>query len=930
MSKLKKIQRFSWWLIKASATLILTLLALLVLAAFFWTKAKIWLVGESFMGNDTGNYIHYVIYYLKNPHFPINAWDHLWHNGVPRMIDLTWIHFTLNSLLAKTIGVFRAVKIYPLIFLGSGAFFVYLLFYELSRSVLISLGLAISFVLGQGYYAPLYEGGVVLSSISQMFLPAQLYFLARFAKRGGYRNLILGALTSILGLGTHGLMMMFFGFIPAFIFVLFTNRESNSLISKRTMVIAFIFAAVTLITGAVFVLPSLLHAVQGGSTIQFIGEKQNNPETLKTMFSMNDPGIAYGYVAAVVIAGIFWLFKKKPEQVVRPALIILLIYALFMISYTFGGNPLFGVLFPGRFYWVWSLVVGVLASALLAPLSKYKAKKFLLKVSQFLGFGMIKVVIFGLIIFNPIISFGVFSPETVYRFTDQLKFEGLEDIDVFEEVQRRLKGIVEQIDINDDKVRFWTHDQSISIMWVAVSNMPLSEGYAHIWTYYSRLWEGWFYGVMSGPNWESQEVPREMAKQQGLFFIDWYGIKYLTGDRSVGEWGIAGHFLESPPYIIKESKVGESLKSVFTVSPDYTSPLVSAVKAPVLGFVGDDEAYMTFLKDLAMLNLNTSYLIPVKVSETIGKISAGKLSFLDGLVIYDFKKGGLSYGSGWRKINNFVKEGGRVWIEGGGNSGERESDSLPEVFPITSSQYGPLEQEWQPGGELVDQVDFSTLKPLAFRDTIWQVSYAPEGTVKSGAKVLLSQKNYPVAVEQNIGQGKVIWTGVNFWYRPEEYRQNGMNEIVFVELLLDRLFDGLSPNRIGSKVERPSPEHIVLTGQDFSGVTVKENHWQGWKAMIEANGKKKKIPVFTAGPEMMYVPVPQDLRSGEIKVMIDYKGELAYWLYGLVSLISFFVVIMVLFFGKFLTRRFRFLSKDSGSYKNIKMKIGGWWDSDEH
>jgi hypothetical protein len=32
-------------------------------------------------------------------------------------------------------------------------------------------------------------------------------------------------------------------------------------------------------------------------------------------------------------------------------------------------------------------------------------------------------------------------------------------------------------------------------------------------------------------NWETQEIPRDMAKQQSLFFIDWYATKYFVTDR---------------------------------------------------------------------------------------------------------------------------------------------------------------------------------------------------------------------------------------------------------------------------------------------------------------------------------------------------------------------------------------------------------------
>ncbi|HUS60086.1 MAG TPA: hypothetical protein VMX76_01745 [Nevskiaceae bacterium] len=919
-----KIGKLAWKAFKLLVTLVLTLAALAVLGLVFWTQVKHWLYDLRFIGNDTPQFIHYVFYYLKNPHFPVNAWDYFWHNGVPRIVDLAWLHHSLSAFLAKTIGVYKAVKIYPMISFGLGILFVYLLFYELSKSILLSLGLAISFVLSEGYYIALFSGGVVLSAISQMFLPAQLYFLVRFAKKGNYRNLLFGSLMSVLGLASHGLMMMFFGFIPAFFFVLFSNRETNSLVSKKTVFNAAVFAIATLTVGAFVVWPFLLQASQGGSTTTFWGGLAYDPDNFKNMSRFSNSGVAYGYVAAVIVAFAFWLFKRKPDRIVRPASILLLGYLLWMLSYTVGGNPVYSVLFPGRIFWVWPLFLGCLASVLLLPLSKYEAPKLGLRAVKFFGFGLVKLVIFLVIIISPVCYFGNRD-----NFLNQIKRPQIwETFDIAERYREGQKDLLELVNPKRANVRLWSHDTNLNMRWITISDMPLSEGYAHIWTYYSRLWEGWFYGVMSYSNWESQEIPREMAKQQALFFLDWYGVKYMAAIKDGGEWEVASHFYQDSPYIEK-SKVYKSGRSVFVVSPEYTSPVVAPVATPVVGFVGDDEAYMTFFKDIAMLKLDTSYLIPVKIANSISRISSRDLALVDGLVIYDFKKTGVFYSRGWDKVLNFVRNGGKVWIEGGGNSGERENPQLPAVFPITASQYGPLDKNWQPGGKLANKIDFSSLEPLVYRETPWQISYAPKKAVKSGAKTLLTQKGYPVAVEQEVGKGKVLWTGVNFWYRPEEYRKNGMEEVKLVKLFLESLMGELSPKQAQAQVERKAPEHIKVTGQEFSGVVFKETNWGGWRATVEAGGKRKGVPIFTAGPEVMYIPIPKDMREGNIKVLINYQGSAFYWLCFVVSLASFLVVVLYLIFGDLVLRRL--VPKKITRYypKKIKSKISSWWESEE-
>jgi len=921
-----RIGSLTWKTFKLLIFLVLTMTALMVLALVFWTQVKEWIYEVRFRGNDTPQFIYYVSYYLKYSHLPVNAWDYFWFNGAPRTIDTAWLHHTLASLVAGAIGVYKTVKIYPIIFFGLGALFVYLLFYELSRSILLSLGMAVSFVLGQGYYSALFGTGVFLSAISQMFLPAQLYFLVRFLKRGGYRNLLLGSLMSVLGLASHGYVMMFFGFIPAFVFVLFSNRETNSLISEKTIFNAFVFAVATLTVGAYVVWPFLEVALRhGGFTSSFWGEVRSSPETFKNMSAFTDQGIIYGFIASVPIASAFWLIRKRLDRVVRPILVVLIIYLLWMATYTFTGSPMIGTMFPGRIFWMWPLLLGCLTAALLAPLSEYQAQKWSLKAAKFFGFGLIKLAVFSAIIFSPVLHFYDFN-----NFLTQIeKPQKWETFDIVEKRQMKYKYLLDMVDPNDTNYRLRTRNYGINLNWFHISKIPLSEGYAHVRTRRAGLWQSWFFTVLGYLNWEKQQIPRDMAKQQALFLLDWYGVKYMEAVKGEGKWDVAPHFYENPPYI-ERSKVYENDRSVFVLSPEYISPIVSSVNVPVVGFVGSEESYIYFLRDIAMLNLNTAYVIPVKLSNSISGISLDKLALVDALVIYDFKKGNpLFYRSGWDKVLNFVKNGGQVWIETGGDSVEKESVSLPAAFPITASKYGPLDKDWYPGGELASKIDFSSLGPLVFQDTPWRASYASPEEVKPEARILLTQKGYPVAVAQQVGKGRILWTGLNFWYRPEEFRHQGkgMNEAGVVKLFWEELFGELPQRKVQSQVERSEPEHIEVVGQGFSGVVFKENNWPGWKAVVDAGGKKRGVPIFTAGPELMYIPVPKDMRTGEIKVLIDYHGDPFYWFCFFISLVSFLLVVLYLVLGDFILKRFA--PKKVLHPEGIKMRISGWWEREE-
>lgn len=919
-------------LLRSILILVLTFAGLLVLIAIFIPQTKIWIEYNGLMGNDTPQFLHYVAYYLKYSHFPINSWDFFWHNGVPRAIDLQWLQFTLASYLAKSIGVFATAKFYPIFALGLGAILTFFVFFELSGSVLIALGLAISFVLGKGYYNALYSGGVVLSTISQLFLPLQIYFLARFAKRGGHKNLFLGSVSSVLGLASHGLMMMFFGFIPAFIFVLFSNRENNALITKKTIVNSILFGASTLLMGAIFVWPSLLLALQGGSTTTFTQHWKYDSKNIQTMLDYNNPGVIYGFVLAVIVAIVFWFFKKSPNRALRPVLITFLVYVFWMITYTVGGNLLFEVLFPGRIFWIWSFGIGALASILLLPLSEYGSADIRGKLSKFLGFGLIKLLIFIVIVSPFIISNHLNTLDGFNKYIQKYSMPKFKSRDLIELSQNTTNNITDIIKPNDNNVRFWSHSQDINNFWIHLSDMPLSEGYAHIWTRRSRLWEGWFYAVLSYPNWESNDIPRDMAKEQSLFFLDWYGVKYMAAAKGQGEWDIAPHFYDSKSPYIERKKILPNTRSLFVIKDEYTSPIISAVNTPIVGFVGSDDAYMTFLKDIAMLNLNTSYLVPVKMSTSLSGVDSSRLKNVDILIIYDFEEGGLPFSNNWGKISDFVKNGGKVWVEGGGNSSIREKVGLAEILPITQTYYESLGKDWESGGSLADKVNFSKLDKLIYNNADWKLSYTTSDKVKQGANVLLTQKGNPIAVSKEVGLGKILWTGANFWYRPEEYRKNGMNEVIFIRLFLNDLLGSLVPRRITAQVERKNPESATVTGRGFSGVVFKENHWPGWQAKVISGGKEASVSVFTAGPELMYIPIPKNMREGDIRVNISYTGWIIYWLFSFISIVSFSFVVLYLMFGKRVLIPLRSLGvgkKTKSRAKSMGRKISGWWEKDE-
>jgi hypothetical protein len=457
------------------------------------------------------------------------------------------------------------------------------------------------------------------------------------------------------------------------------------------------------------------------------------------------------------------------------------------------------------------------------------------------------------------------------------------------------------IDLEDLNQRLWARDEGFTQRWSLISDIPLSQGFFHFGTKRSELWDGWTYEVLSNRAWQLEEIPIEMAKQQAKFFIDWYGIKSLWGCSEKKSYcAISEYFYQEDNPLVKARLVGSKIpKDIVTIKDEFTSGVMELTGVPVVGFVGSDNGYRSFLLSLATLSLNSSKLVVLRLGESVSALDKEVLAIVDGIVINEQTRRGLFEAAAWRRLSQFVKAGGRLWVETGGNSIMRDENRLLEVLPLQTLDYGDLGKEWQLTGELAGVMEQKKLSALVYEADAWKLSYALEETVKEGARVLLRQNDQPIAVERDMEEGKVLWTGVNWFYRQEAYRKNGFNEVKPIGILMKRLLGDLDKVKIeADEVEFIEPEEARITGKGFKGVLYKYNKWPGWTAYAKADGKKKKLKVYTAGPELMYVSVPEEMRGKEVEVRFKYKGAMSDWLFLGVTVIAIGVVGVYLLTGK--------------------------------
>ena len=862
-------------------------------------------------GYDAEQFIHMANYFRQSPGLPWAGWDHLGYEGVPRLLDTAFTHYYLIQPLVAKLGLNIATKVYPLIWLGVFFLFSYLTLFRLSKSRLISLALTAGLVNSLGVYVQIYEYGVVLSALAQAVFPLLLFFLVLFGQTKNKRYLMLAAVALAWQFYSHGAMALVFGFIPAMLFLFFCRFEKEKWLNGERLRRILGFGLVTLAVGALGILPQVADAFKGGTYGRFPkAQVEAQAEIFQMLLEMTNLGLLVAFGLAVLV-GILFFKKHKSNNLILPLMVLLGYFLIFQVATMFGVNPIGGLLFPGRSFWYFGLLLAVVAAVLLSPLV-FKGKgrwwRWLI--------GLIISGVIGWVVLGNRLEIDRLLPLSNKTWLGKAE----QDETLVDLYKTSLTGIWDEVDQDDTNVRVWLHAFP-KIYWSIVSLVPQAEGYFHFYTKYSADRSAWLFATLAEETVENQTIPQDMADKQGQFLIDWYGVKYLLPFPG-SEFNLAPRFWEENEYILKRS--AEDPPAVLTIKPEFTSGIIEAVKVPLVGFVGSDEGYDTFLRDLGMLNLNTHYLIPLRLAESVDDLKKQDLEKLDMLVVYNFK----GKGRGWKRIAEFVKTGGSLFIETGGNALLREGIGMPEVFPMNELKFGDLGRDWQveAGGGLVG-IDFEKLEPLMFKDEPWKLSYVEERDwLRQGSEVWLSQAGRPVVVVSKLSKGKVVWSGLNSWYRPWEFKKNGMVEVEILEVLLKSLLTTNYQADVGVRIRRERAERIVVEGSDFTGVVVKENHLPGWQAWVKSEGKKQRLKIYSAGLDFMYVAIPEELRDKLVKVEFSYQGWWFYWLLFGVSAVALVVVI-----GEIVTNG-KILKQLKGGIldpERYLKKIGGWWDKEE-
>lgn len=944
---------------------------------FKWYLAKVPILGVDFYNSVT-----YVSHLSRTFSFQFNGFKDIWFGGYPLQRDFISLQYYPMIIFSKYFELIRGIQFYAL----SGVFllgaFSYLLYFQITKSRSFSLLLTLFVLYSANIYGAGIWGGSLPYFTTQFFLPLTLVIVLKFVQSANKKWLMGAMIAAGLGFLGHPLLMFGFTMPSSCILILFGSRRQGATFFKDlTLRIknVLIFGIGTIIVALPVTLDqvrsifngiftagpsSILALFHASSSTPLVGQAQSSAgsaeiskfyEGLAKLIYLDTNIWLFWLLGLGVVLFLFTIILKREKTVlfrVLPFLMIVLYIGAHPILNAYG----FSLIPQGwyRAFWPFPLVLGALVASLWEEFFGFVRDKF--KVSRrslnflvsnlpfaFMSAGFVAIGVLYLTYETGKFT-SVLDPKTeVSSAHPQALSIKTKNSDLDELKKQLVPGFLNPVDKNK---RLYEADALVNIWWNSLYQMPLVRGYVDPPIATSER-GGFFWldiAIANDSLVRDFKVPKEIAFNNALFLIDWYGIYYYEGGRVAISTSPppSSYLLENDVFDKNEQTTvyGAIIKwqtpsgkpelhydvpqylNFYKVRDDLTSPILSATNASAISVFSDLSGYEDLMRALAFSNVNSQKLVPVNAGRFIDDFKKEDLANFEAVILNNYTYHNKN--KAFSMLSDFVKSGGKVFIDSGNENGESTAKNLPDIFPVSSFVREGLGKEWSIEGVedlITNGVDFSKFGPLIFNDQEWKLS-ASSDDVRGGAKIILKHKGKPVLVKMSYGKGQVIWSGMNLLYHLNQYKSedeykmfnNILNEIVKIE----------GPSALASDANWQKSEKVSITsGSGAKGVLFKEEGYRGWSAKLSSSGNKP-LKIYLAGPTFpgfMYVPVNSDK---PFRVDFNFSGTKGAYLLHIIPLIFIIYLLDRIFLdGILVTSRFNFFSKIT------KTRVSKWWEKEE-
>lgn len=951
-------------IVKILGLVLLHIIFIGVILFSFWPIASWYLNHQPILGVDFYHTATWIRFFKDNLHLIQHSYLDFWYAGI-HIISFQVINwYRVYSLVAQFLPLIFSIKVTSLAAFFLMLVFVYLGTFRLSRNPFVALALAILVTYSSNMYGSLTWGGSIPYFANQLFFPLLLWVYASFLESGNKRWYYFGILALGFAVAGHVANAAAFGLPASLILILLGKRKSSTRIKTRIKEAFILIVGMELLVNRFIgqfwlMLISLFSNLL--SVFKFIKLPAVGPISTSQIESSQisaDPiaefyrnifykvftntnswllvglGVAVGlFIVAVIISrrrrealsviawaticlysvlhvylnanGISFLAQGWYRAFWQfPVTLAFLIASLVGVTHTLIGT--YGRVFKIGIFSVWTVLA---VTAGVAAVVDRQAEKTILTLEK------------------------ESSPSSAFP-------EALGLIKSDADLEKLKKTLLPPwIESKDKNYRIFHSDAQVIVWWNAMFDVPQVRGYldAPGNPNQHHLLEQ---AVAGGGLVENYKYPEDIARNMALYYIDWYAVKYGEG----------GHLSQSPnkppstylddviaqhtevethgAYILYETKSGKpeihdevpQYLKYYRFKDEITSPIVTVSNAPSLACFCDYPAYESLVKILSMHGVHSRKLVSLYIPEAIDSFSETEIKNFDTVLLsnYSYKNRNNTF----KLLGEYLKSGGKLVFDTGGEVKESESKSLPEWFPFKTTERGGLGVEWNlevdTESEIFRDVNIEGFGPPVFDQSEWNFSY-PVGDLKPVAQILLKQNDKPLLTKSAVGDGTLYWSGMNIVYHTQYYT-NVPESLLFINILTslvpieEQEYTEVKPTYRGSNV-------IDMKSQTSGhGILIKRQMYDTWSAKVK--GQQAKI--IKAGPSypgFMYIPLQT---KGPIEARVAYIGYYRIYILWFVSVITTVILLdLAILNGALLTKYLRML------IRRFSKRTAVWWAKEE-
>jgi hypothetical protein len=873
-----------------AAPRLLVLVGLVFFVLFVLRPVSLALAGSVAVGYDSTGHASKLLVWLTDG-YETPAWWPAWYSGSPHFSSYPWLSYVPDLLLLRlasslgfpprdiTFNLLTLTELIAEISVVAG----FLLFIRKTTTSSSSAFLAILAILASPiFFNDWLNGGRIAEIVGAVGFPWSLYFLEAYREKGDSKSLFLSALAVYWAVAAHFVT----GAITVgtvFAWALFTfDRSRIFKIVRSSLILGILLSAYWLIPFGSW----LLVSSQGISS-----ETDRAFVTLQTILGLNVQRYDASPVVVVLVFFLLIMIAATASRGwlggLRKPLVFL---ALGSVFYLFFVGPLFGMSYPAGLGVLIFLKWATIFSAVFIGLAHGH-------VSGFLGSNRRKIITIALavvlIAWLPVASLSVTSPPVVANTEIDAKF--------LTPLELKAPGIASK------DFRFGSDTDTIS------------EGYNF---YFPSAMQTRGYGTqfVVNPNWQfylEDTFWRHETAQESMYLADWFSMRYFATRTPASEnlFRNDSSFRQIGTY----QDTGRVQWTVF----DYAdaSPIISATNSTRILVIGEPSTYEIVFRALAFANFSSKSGITIRGESSV--TASSNLTDFDTVFLYDYNYNSTDRPSMWQTLKDYVSGGGRLVVETG-LSPDSRSDSMPEPFPVDRLFATDAGKVWQfstSNDSLTSGIDFASFSPAVYSGVAWGVSLASNSSLRPGARAVAWLSGKPAVVVRSVGNGTLVWTGLNLPYHIVSYHNSVESE------LLARLLSGRLLTRYPTfQVARPDSDTIEVTvSTPALGVLVKEFYFDDaayhWVARVFSGNTIAEAEILRAGPDFMYIPIVT-VGIYPVKVVLKFEPKLPVAAANLVSVIGFLFVTLSLVLPKSIARLWRPVHDRLNAARS---RLSEWW-----